>query len=76
VTFESFGDNALNIVLRCYIGSIDYRLQTLSEINEAINRDLTAAGIVIAFPQRDIHLDTSRPLDVHLHRAPLDKPQS
>jgi len=76
VIFDSFGDNALNLVLRCYIGSMDYRLQTLSEINETINREFAAAGIVIAFPQRDIHLDTSRPLDVHLHRAPLDKPQS
>jgi potassium efflux system protein len=76
VTFETFGDNALGLKLRCYIGSMDYRLQTMSEINETINRDLAAAGIVIAFPQRDIHLDTSKPLDVHLHRIPADKPQS
>ena len=69
VTFESFGDNALDIKLRCYIGSMDYRLQTLSELNQVINRDFAAAGIVIAFPQRDIHLDTSRPLDVTLHRV-------
>ncbi|MCG6891319.1 MAG: mechanosensitive ion channel [Gammaproteobacteria bacterium] len=69
VTFESFGDNALDIKLRCYIGSMDHRLQTLSELNQVINRDFAAAGIVIAFPQRDIHLDTSRPLEVTLHRV-------
>ncbi len=69
VTFENFGDNALDIKLRCYIGSMDYRLQTLSELNQTINREFEAAGIVIAFPQRDIHLDTSQPLDVHIHRG-------
>jgi potassium efflux system protein len=69
VTFESFGDNSLDIKLRCYIGSMDYRLQTLSELNLVINRDFAAAGIEIAFPQRDIHLDTSQPLEVNLHRV-------
>jgi potassium efflux system protein len=69
VTFESFGDNSLDIKLRCYIGSMDHRLQTLSELNLVINRDFAAAGIEIAFPQRDIHLDTSQPLEVNMHRA-------
>ena len=72
VTFESFGDNSLDLKLRCYIGSMDYRLQTLSELNLFINRELDAAGIVIAFPQRDIHLDTSQPLEVNLHQVKED----
>ena len=72
VTFESFGDNSLDIKLRCYIGSMDYRLQTLSELNLYINRELNAAGIEIAFPQRDIHLDSSQPLQVQLHQIKLD----
>jgi potassium efflux system protein len=67
VTLENFGDNALEIVLRCYIPSIEFRLQTRSEINQTINREFEAAGIVIAFPQRDIHLDTSHPLDIRIH---------
>ncbi len=70
VTFESFGDSSLEIKLRCYIGSMDYRLVTLSEMNLTIKREMEAAGIVIAFPQRDIHLDTSKPLDIQLHRPP------
>ncbi|MDH3536950.1 MAG: mechanosensitive ion channel, partial [Gammaproteobacteria bacterium] len=69
VTFENFGDNALNIMLRCYIESMDYRLQTQSELNVAINGKFEASGIVIAFPQRDIHLDTSRPLDLRIHQV-------
>jgi potassium efflux system protein len=72
VTFESFDDNSLGLKLRCYIGSMDYRLVTLSEVNLVINRELEAAGIVIAFPQRDIHLDTSSPLDVHIHQIQSD----
>jgi potassium efflux system protein len=76
VTFESFGDNALDIKLRCYIDSMDYRLLTRSEINQTINRDFEAAGIVIAFPQRDIHLDTSKPLDINIHRGQTEPQQS
>jgi potassium efflux system protein len=66
VIFEEFGDSALLIVLRCYIESIDYRLQTQSELNQAIDRKFRDAGIVIAFPQRDLHLDTATPLEVRL----------
>jgi potassium efflux system protein len=51
---------------------MDYRLQTLSELNLYINRELAAAEIEIAFPQRDIHLDTSQPLQVQLHQVKLD----
>ena len=70
VAFESFGDNALDLSLRCYIGSMDYRLLTLTELNQVINREFEAAGISIAFPQRDIHLDTSSPLEVLVHQEP------
>jgi potassium efflux system protein len=71
--FEEFGDNALLLSLRCYIDNIDYRLPTITELNLAINRRLADAGIEIAFPQRDIHLDTRRPLDIRLHRGQKDQ---
>jgi potassium efflux system protein len=67
VTFDSFDDNALRIVLRCYIGSLDYWRQTTSDLHLGINRKFQEAGIVIAFPQRDVHLNTSTPLDVRIH---------
>jgi potassium efflux system protein len=69
VVFEAFGDNALLLSLRCYIDDIDYRLRTITELNLAIDRQMAEAGIEIAFPQRDVHLDTRQPLDVRLHRA-------
>ncbi len=67
VTFESFGDSSLLIKLRCFVGSVDHRLSVISELHSAINRRLNEAGIEIAFPQMDVHLDTSKPLDVRFH---------
>ncbi len=69
VAFDSFGDSSLVIVLRCFIGSMDYWRQTMSELHLAINNKFNEAGIVISFPQRDIHLDTSQPLDVRIHKV-------
>jgi len=69
VSFEEFGESSLTIVLRCFIGSMDYWRQTISELHQAINNKFKDAGMVIAFPQRDIHLDTSNPLDVRIHKV-------
>ena len=70
VTFDSFDDNAMTIVLRCFISSMDYWRQTTSELHLAINQKFKEAGIVIAFPQRDVHLNTSAPLDVRVLPQP------
>ncbi len=64
VIFFNFGDNTLDLQLRCFIGNIDFRLTTISEINEAINDKFNAEGISISFPQRDVHLDISQPIDI------------
>ncbi len=69
ITFDSFGDNSLAITVRCYLDSTDYRVHVASELHLVINRKLNDAGIVISFPQRDVHLDTSSPLDIRLHTA-------
>ncbi len=75
VIFEAFGDNALTIVLRCFIDSVDLRFPTMSALNQAINEKFNAAGISIAFPQRDLHLDTMRPLQVELRHAGKAAPE-
>jgi len=69
VSFDAFGDNALTLTLRSYLGSMDNRLSTITELHRVINERFNAAGIGIPFPQRDIHLDTSRPLDIRVHPA-------
>jgi len=66
VTFESFGDNALVLGLRCFVPNLDIRLQVQTDLHRAINKKFNDAGIVIAFPQRDLHLDTATPLEIRL----------
>jgi potassium efflux system protein len=68
--FEDFGNDALLLSLRCYIDDIDYRMRTITELNLAIYERFSDAGIEIAFPQRDVHLDTNGPIDIRLQRAP------
>ncbi len=72
VSFESFGDNALTLSLRSYLGSMDNRLATITALHKGINTKFNDAGINIAFPQRDIHLSTEKPLDVRLHNEARD----
>jgi len=76
VIFDNFGDNALSLKLRCFVGSMDYRIRTISELHQAINSKFNAAGLVIAFPQQDVHLDTSRPLDIRIRRDDGESPLS
>ena len=66
IIFEGFGDSSLQLGLRIYLPSLDHRLITKSEINASINSKYEEAGIVIAYPQRDVHLDTRRPLDIRM----------
>jgi potassium efflux system protein len=66
ITFEEFGDNSLVICLRYYIENLDMRLTVDSELRLQINRRYNDAGIVIAFPQRDVHIDTTQPLEIKL----------
>jgi potassium efflux system protein len=66
ITFEQFGDNSLNLTLRCFLDKLEFRLPTISELHLAINEKFNTAGIVIAYPQRDIHFDSSSPIKVHV----------
>ena len=66
VTFDSFGDNALLLTLRCFIGTVDDRVPARSALHQAIDQKFRQAEISMAFPQRDVHLDTNRPLDIRM----------
>jgi potassium efflux system protein len=69
ITLERFGDNSLDIMLRCFVGSMTYYRETKSVLHQAINDKLNAAGITIAFPQRDVHIDTAKPLDIRIQET-------
>ncbi|QEG17594.1 mechanosensitive ion channel domain-containing protein [Gimesia maris] len=56
ITFESFGDSTLNLILRAYLPDLEKRLVVIHQIHTSIHEQYAKAGIEIAFPQRDIHL--------------------
>lgn len=59
VFFEDFGDNALIFDVYFWIdaaGERDVR-KVKSDIRFALDEKFNAAGIVVAFPQRDVHMD-------------------
>ncbi len=58
VTFDMFGDSALNITIRAYLACMDDRLSTINELYETIHERFQQVGIEIPFPQRDVHLRT------------------
>jgi len=68
VLFSDFGDNALGFKLLFWakITSPTDRAILESDIRFLIDEDFAKAGISIAFPQRDVHLDTLRPLEVRM----------
>jgi potassium efflux system protein len=64
--FDGFGDNSLNFVLRCFLANFFFNDTATTEIYTAIDKAFREAGITIAYPQRDIHFDIGRPLQVNI----------
>ena len=68
VLFDDFGSDALLFGLYVWVElkpEVDWRT-VASDLRYMINKALTTNGIVMAFPQRDVHLDASRPLDIRV----------
>ena len=51
-----FGDSSLDFELRVRILDIKKRYDVLSDLNFEINHQFSKEGIIIPFPQRDIHI--------------------
>jgi potassium-dependent mechanosensitive channel len=75
VVFQDFGNDAL-------IFNMNFWLEMRPEVDSAavggdlrfiIEKSPGDPGIVIAFPQRDFHLDTSRPLQVEVVSQPASQ---
>ena len=68
VVFEDFGDNALifDAYFWCEVGSAMELRLIRSAVRFRVDQLFREAGIVIAFPQRDTHLDTLKPLEIRL----------
>lgn len=72
VFFEDFGDNALIFVLLVWVsmvrtGKEQSNIRRVeSDIRFRIDELFRQEGIVIAFPQRDLHVDSLKPIEVRL----------
>ncbi len=78
VLFENFGDSALMFGVYFWLEmrpGVSAR-QVLSDLRYMIDKSFAENGIVIAYPQRDIHLDTTKPLVVQLSPAQPGPPPS
>lgn len=70
ILFEEFGDNSLNFEAHFWVTvgpAMDGR-RIRSEVRYRIDELFREANITIAFPQRDIHLDTLTPLQIRVMR--------
>lgn len=63
VIFSAFGESALDFEIYFWV-PIRERVETENELRHLIVEVFAEAEVTIAFPQRDVHLETSRPLQV------------
>jgi potassium-dependent mechanosensitive channel len=68
ILFTDFGDNSLDFEARFWIRmrTLVERLRVESDVRFCIDDRFREAGIVIAFPQRDVHLDSTAPIEVRV----------
>ncbi len=76
VTFEGFGDSALNFVVRAYVASMEVRLSTVNDLHAIIHRDLQAEGIEIPFPQVDMNVRGLPPEAQPIGRSIAQRPEA
>lgn len=75
VLFTEFGDSTLNFELRYWVDfSRASPPQVASDLRLMIAGAFAEHGIVIAFPQRDVHLDATVPLRVQVLPAEVGQP--
>ena len=69
--FQDFADSALTFELRYWVDVQQHDdAQIASDLRHMIAGSLAQHGIAIAFPQRDVHLDTTSQLRVQILPAP------
>jgi len=72
IFFEDFGDNALifDAIFWATVGGERELRQIRSDIRFKIAELFTAENIVIAYPQRDVHIDSLSPLQIEMVEKP------
>jgi potassium efflux system protein len=64
ILFTELGDDALNLGIHCFIKEMDERWDIISQLHRDIYAGFEEAGIVFAYPQRDVHLDVAEPIRI------------
>ena len=71
VIFTQFGDNALSFDLLFWVDVSKHNAaQVSSDLRHMIAGSFAEHGIIMAFPQRDLHLDTAAPLQIQMVPPP------
>jgi potassium efflux system protein len=76
ILFREFGNDSLQMNARFFISNPEDRWQIQSEMHEQVYAAFEDAGIVIAFPQRDVHFDASSPIPVSIANVEPGDPQA
>ena len=74
ILFKEFGGSALVFEVHFWIRmrTMMDQMQIESAVRFRIDQLFREEGIVIAFPQQDVHLDTSSPLSIQMVETPTD----
>ena len=74
VLFEDFGDNALIFTLYYWVSFSPGVNPALvgSDLRFMIEKSLADERITVSYPQRDIHLDATKPIEVHMTNRPIE----
>lgn len=74
-TLSNFGDNSLDFTLYFWVEQNDKTSAIVveSDLRIMIEKRLHDAGIAVPFPQRDVHLTTTEPLQVQLAQTDSSK---
>lgn len=67
ILFQDFGESALTFEVRFWVDVVHASpAQVASDLRHMVSVAFAQNGIVIAFPQRDVHLDATRPVPVQV----------
>lgn len=74
VKVGSFGDSSVNLLCRPWVRTDDY-WDVLWDLNKKVKQAFDREGIVIPFPQRDVHLFNDQPSAPHAQGPAFDTPR-
>tara|TARA_R110000744_G_scaffold44106_1_gene98572 strand:- start:111579 stop:114917 length:3339 start_codon:yes stop_codon:yes gene_type:complete len=72
--FLAFGASSLDFELRVFARAVVDRAMVTHELHMQIEKQFRQAGIEIAYPQQDVHLNMTTPIDVNI--APKVPPEA